>query len=93
MAFVRYPAHELGPQGVLVSAICAGAVKTRAASGPMHFDELLDETSAKAPLRRLVCPDEMGRAALFLASDFASAISGEGLHVDAGFYVEEMVFH
>jgi enoyl-[acyl-carrier protein] reductase I len=92
-ASVRYLAHELGRTRIRVNAISAGPVKTRAASGIEHFDELLAEAARRAPERRLVEPDEVGRAALFLASDYASAITGEVLHVDAGFHVEGMVFH
>lgn len=92
-ASVRYLAHELGPRGVRVNAISAGAVKTRAASGIEHFDELLGETMRKAPLRRTVDACEVGRTALLLASDYAAAITGEILHVDAGFHIEGMVFH
>jgi enoyl-[acyl-carrier protein] reductase I len=68
-ASVRYLAHELGPKGIRVNAISAGAVATRAASGIEHFDELLDETRRKAPLRRTVAACEVGRTALVLASD------------------------
>lgn len=92
-ASVRYLAHELGRKSVRVNAISAGAVATRAASGIEHFDELLNETVHKAPLRRTVEACEVGRAALMLASDYASAITGETLHVDAGFHIEGMVFH
>lgn len=90
---VRYLAHELGPKSIRVNAISAGAVATRAASGIKHFDELLNETVRKAPLRRTVEAREVGRTALMLASNYASAITGEILHVDAGFHVEGMVFH
>lgn len=92
-ASVRYLAHELGRRHIRVNAISAGAVETRAASGIEHFDELLDETVQKAPLRRTVEACEVGRAALLLASDHASAITGEIVHVDAGFHVSGMVFH
>jgi len=92
-ASVRYLAHELGPKGIRVNAISAGAVKTRAASGIAHFDELIRETEAKSPLRRTVTADEVGRAALLLASDHTIAITGEILHVDAGFHVDGMIFH
>lgn len=92
-ASVRYLAHELGRKSIRVNAISAGAVATRAASGIEHFDELLNETVHKAPLRRTVEACEVGRAALMLASDYASAITGETLHVDAGFHIEGMVFH
>lgn len=92
-ASVRYLAHELGPKGIRVNAISAGAVKTRAASGIEHFDELLNETTRKAPLRRTVDACEIGRSALLLASDYTTAITGEVLYVDAGFHIEGMVFH
>lgn len=92
-ASVRYLAHELGGSNIRVNAISAGAVKTRAASGIEHFDELLNETLHKAPLRRTVDACEVGRAALLLASDYTSGITGEVLHVDAGFHVSGMVFH
>ena len=92
-ASVRYLAHELGPKNIRVNAISAGAVKTRAASGIEHFDELLNETMRKAPLRRTIDACEVGRAALLLASDYTTAITGEVLHVDAGFHIEGMVFH
>ncbi len=90
---VRYLAHELGPRGIRVNAISAGAVATRAASGIVHFDELLDETRRRAPLRRTVDGCEVGRTSLLLVSDYASAITGEIVHVDAGFHIEGMVFH
>jgi len=92
-ASVRYLAHELGPRAIRVNAISAGAVKTRAASGIEHFDELLNETLRKAPLRRTVEACEVGKAALLLASDYTTAITGEVVHVDAGFHIEGMVFH
>ncbi len=90
---VRYLAHELGQKRIRVNAISAGAVQTRAASGIAHFDELINESMRDAPLRRLVESCEIGRAALMLASDHASAITGELLYVDAGFHIEGMVFH
>ena len=90
---VRYLSHELGGKAIRVNAISAGAVRTRAASGIEHFEELIEETVRKAPLRRIVESDEVGRAALLLASDYSSAITGEILHVDAGFHVDGMIFH
>lgn len=92
-ASVRYLAHELGGKAIRVNAISAGAVETRAASGIEHFDELLNETVRKAPLRRTVDSCEIGRVALVLASDHTSAITGEILYADAGFHIEGMVFH
>ncbi len=92
-ASVRYLAHELGRKDIRVNAISAGPVRTRAASGIEHFDELLDETAKKAPLRRTIDACEVGRTALLLVSDYTGAITGEVLHVDAGYHIEGMVFH
>lgn len=90
---VKYLAHELGPKNIRVNAISAGPVKTRAASGLLHFDELLDETARRAPLRRLVSADEVGRTALMLAAPISAGTTGETIHVDAGFHVSGMAFH
>lgn len=87
---VRYLAHELGTRNIRVNAISAGAIKTRAASGIAHFDEILNEAMHMAPLHRTVDSCEVGRTALLLASDFTTAITGEVLHVDAGFHIEGM---
>jgi enoyl-[acyl-carrier protein] reductase I len=92
-ASVRYLAHELGASRIRVNALSAGAVETRAASGIEHFDELLNEVARKAPLRRRVEACEVGRAAVMLVSDYASAVTGEVVHVDAGFHVAGMIFH
>jgi len=74
-------------------AIWAGAVRIQATSSIAHFDELLNETVRRAPLRRTVDACEVGRAALLLASDYTAAITGEVLYLDAGYHVEGMVFH
>jgi len=92
-ASVRYLAHELGCKSIRVNAISAGAVATRAASGIEHFDELLKETIHKSPLRQTVEACEVGRSVLMLTSDLSNAITGETIHVDAGYHVEGMVFH
>ncbi len=90
---MHYIAHELGPRGIRVNAISAGPVKTRASAGIVCFDKLINEVETKAPLRRTVDADEVGRAALFLLSDYASGITGEILHVDAGHHITSMVFN
>jgi enoyl-[acyl-carrier protein] reductase I len=92
-ASVRYLAHELGQKNIRVNAISAGPIRTRAASGIAHFDELLDEVARKAPQRRVVEAGEVGRVALLLASRYTTAITGEVVHVDAGYHIEGMVFH
>lgn len=90
---MRYTAPRTQGSNIRVNALSASAVQTRAASGIEHFDELLNESVRRAPLRRVVDAGEVGRAALMPASDYASGITGEVLHVDAGFHVSGMIFH
>lgn len=85
---VRYLAHELGPKGIRVNAISAGPVATRAASGLVGASDLLAASARVAPLRRNIETDDVGLAALLLASDYTAAITGETLHVDAGVHIE-----
>jgi len=86
-ASVRYLAAELGPRGVRVNAISAGPVRTLAASGIAGFRSLYGQFKAVAPLRRNVSIDDVGGAAVFLASDLSRSVTGEVLYVDAGFNV------
>lgn len=84
-AAVRYSAQSLGPQGVRVNAVSAGPIKTLAASGIKGFKKMLEHNQQVAALKRNVTADEVGNVAAFLASDLASAITGETLYVDCGF--------
>jgi enoyl-[acyl-carrier protein] reductase I len=83
----RYLAHELGPKGIRVHAISPGPLKTRAASGIGHFDELLAKAQAKAPMHSLVSIDDVGLATAYLATDAAKLITGETIHIDGGYHV------
>lgn len=84
-ASVRYLAHDLGGRGCRVNAISAGPVKTMAASGISGFSHVLRHIERYAPLRRNINIEDVGKAALFLASDLGSGVSGEVLFVDAGY--------
>ncbi|CAN5787240.1 enoyl-ACP reductase [soil metagenome] len=86
-ASVRYLAADLGPRGVRVNAISAGPVRTLAASGIAGFKGLYGRFRDIAPLRRNITLDDVGGAAVYLVSDLAGAITGEVLHVDAGFNI------
>jgi enoyl-[acyl-carrier protein] reductase I len=86
-ASVRYLAADLGPQNVRVNAISAGAIKTLSASGIAGFRKMLRYTEERAPLRRNVDQNEVGNAALWLCSDWGSGVTGEIIHVDAGYNV------
>lgn len=83
-ASVRYLAHDLGPQQIRVNAISAGPIRTLAASGIADFRALHRNFASIAPLRRHVTIDEVGKTALWLCSDWASAVTGETIYVDAG---------
>ena len=84
---VRYVATELGPKGIRVHAVSPGPLATRAASGIKDFDELMAKVSARAPARRLVTIEEVGAACVFLACDYAAAMTGETLYVDGGYHI------
>jgi enoyl-[acyl-carrier protein] reductase I len=85
-AAVRYMANSLGPRGIRVNAISAGPIKTLAAAGIKDFRKMLSSNAKVTPLKRNVTIEEVGNSAAFLCSDLASAITGEVLHVDAGFH-------
>ncbi|MFN2137197.1 MAG: enoyl-ACP reductase [Candidatus Promineifilaceae bacterium] len=86
-ATVRYLAADLGPQNVRVNAISAGAIKTLSASGIAGFRKMLRYTEERAPLRRNVDQDEVGNTAVWLSSDWSGGVTGEVVHVDAGYNV------
>ena len=84
-ATVRYLAADLGPEGIRVNAISAGPIRTLAASGVADFRKLYGSFAEVAPLRANVTIDDVGKSALYLASDLSSAVTGEVLYVDGGF--------
>ena len=84
---VRYLAYELGQKNIRVNAISAGPIKTLAARGVGALGEMMKSHADRAPLRRNVDQLEVGGAALFLASDLSSAVTGEILYVDCGYNI------
>ena len=89
---MRFLAADLGPKGIRVNAISAGAVKTLAAAGIGGFRKMLSYAQNASPLRRTVTTEEIGNTAAFLCSDLASGITGETTFVDAGVNIMGMVF-
>ena len=89
-ASVRYLAADLGPGGIRVNAISAGPIKTLAASGIGDFRYILRWNEYNAPLRRTVTIEEVGETASYLASDMSKGVTGEVMHVDAGYHVVGM---
>ncbi|KQO53542.1 MULTISPECIES: enoyl-ACP reductase FabI [unclassified Methylobacterium] len=89
-ASVRYLAADLGPSKIRVNAISAGPIKTLAASGIGDFRYILKWNEYNAPLRRTVTIEEVGETASYLISDMSRGMTGEILHVDAGYHVVGM---
>jgi enoyl-[acyl-carrier protein] reductase I len=89
-ASVRYLASELGSKNVRVNAISAGPLRTLAARSIAGFTTMETHMEQKAPLRRNIEATEVGQTALFLCSAMGSGISGEIVHVDAGYHIVGM---
>ncbi|HEX7347230.1 MAG TPA: enoyl-ACP reductase [Candidatus Limnocylindrales bacterium] len=86
-ASVRYLAADLGPDGIRVNAISAGPVRTLAASGIAGFKKMYGAFDEVAPLRSNISIEDVGRTAVYLASDLSSAVTGEVIYVDGGFNI------
>ena len=89
-ASVRYLAADLGEKNIRVNAISAGPIKTLAASGIGDFRYILRWNEYNAPLRRTVTTEEVGESAVYLLSNMSRGVTGEILHVDAGYHVVGM---
>jgi enoyl-[acyl-carrier protein] reductase I len=83
----RYLANDLGKKKIRVNAISAGPIKTLAAAGVPGFRMMIKYSEEMSPLRDRVTQEDVGNAALFLASDWGRMITGEVIHVDAGFNI------
>ncbi len=81
----RYLAFDLGGRKIRVNSISAGPLKTLSAMGVGGIDEMFAHTEQKAPLRRNVETDEVGKTAVYLLSDLSTGVTGETIYVDCGF--------
>ncbi len=89
-ATVRYLAYDLGPRGIRVNAISAGPIKTASSRQVAGLSTMFGKVAAAAPLKRNVTIDDVGNAAVFLASDLSSQVTADVLFVDAGYHVMGM---
>ena len=89
-ASVRYLAADLGSNNIRVNAISAGPIKTLAASGIGDFRYILRWNEYNSPLRRTVTIEEVGQSAVYLLSPMSLGVTGEILHVDAGYHIVGM---
>ena len=90
-ASVRYLAADLGEQKIRVNAISAGPIKTLAFAGINDGRYILKWNELNSPLKRNVTTEEVGNAGLYLLSDLGTAVTGEVMHVDAGYHVVGMI--
>lgn len=81
---VRYTACTMAKDNIKIHAISPGPVKTRAASGILDFNLLLNNAMGQSPMKRLVRQDEIGQLAAFLISDACSGMTGQVIFVDTG---------
>ncbi|MDI9313565.1 MAG: enoyl-ACP reductase FabI [Hydrotalea sp.] len=89
-ASVKYLAMDMGKRNIRVNAISAGPIKTLAASGIGDFRFMLKWNEINSPLKRNVTIDDVGNTGLYLLSDLSSGVSGEVVHVDAGYHITGM---
>ncbi len=81
----RYLAYDLGPEKIRVNAISAGPIRTLAAAGVAGFRDMYKQFADVSPMRENITIEDVGNAAVFLASDLSKRITGEVLYVDSGF--------
>jgi enoyl-[acyl-carrier protein] reductase I len=86
-ATTRYLAYDLGPQGVRVNAISAGPIRTLAAAGVGGFRSMYKHFADMSPMRENITIEDVGNAAVFLASDLSARTTGDVLYVDSGFNI------
>jgi NAD(P)-dependent dehydrogenase (short-subunit alcohol dehydrogenase family) len=79
----RQVAVDFGPRGIIVNAIAPGKILTRPVDEP-DSPEVLAYSHARTPFSRLGRPDDVAAAAVFLASDECTYVSGTNLMVDGG---------
>jgi NAD(P)-dependent dehydrogenase (short-subunit alcohol dehydrogenase family) len=84
LQLVRNLAAEFGPKGVRVNAIAPGLVRTDFARALWENPEILKRVTSVAALKRIGEPHELAGAAIFLASDASSFVTGQTLIVDGG---------
>lgn len=80
----RYLAWELGPEKIRVNTISGGYLRTLASSAVGGAEAITEHVEKNAPLRRNVEGGDVGKTAVYLASDLASGVTGETVYVDCG---------
>ncbi|QEA39122.1 3-oxoacyl-ACP reductase [Pistricoccus aurantiacus] len=83
LSLTRTLSQDLGPDNITVNMISGGLLRTTDASSATP-EEVFELIAANTPLRRVTTPEEFADAALFFASHWARAVTGQNLVVDGG---------
>lgn len=83
LSLTRTLAHDLGPDGITVNMVSGGLLRTTDASSATP-EQVFDAIASTTPLRRVTTPAEFADAALYFASPWARAVTGQNLVVDGG---------
>jgi enoyl-[acyl-carrier protein] reductase I len=86
-ACVRYLSVDLGAKNIRVNALSAGPARTLSSSAIRDFHTMAHEVEARSPLRRRTKPEEVGKMAAAVLSDFSSGVTGQTLYVDVGYNI------
>jgi enoyl-[acyl-carrier protein] reductase I len=86
-ACVRYLALDLGEKKIRVNALSAGPARTLSSSAISGYHTMAHEVEARAPLRRAMNPQDVGRMAAALLSDLSSGVTGQTVYVDVGYSI------
>ena len=81
----RYLAYELGEKKIRINTISGGPLRTLAAMAVGGINDMFEHQAKKSSLRRNITGEEVGNTAVYLLSDMSSGVTGETIHVDAGF--------
>jgi enoyl-[acyl-carrier protein] reductase III len=84
-ALVRYLGVELAPQGIRVNGVSGGLVETDALDHFPNREAMLEASRRRTPAGRMIEPDDIARAIVFLSSSEASMVVGQTLVVDGGY--------
>lgn len=86
-ASMKYLAAELGPDGIRVNAISPGPVRTLAAHGVSGFKSMYKKFPEVSPLRSMITIEDVGKSAVYLASDLSNLVTGEVIYIDGGYNI------
>ncbi|GAC1505920.1 MAG: enoyl-ACP reductase [Vulcanimicrobiaceae bacterium] len=89
-SIIRYLAFDLGDRGIRVNGISAGPIKTASSRQVAGFSQMLDKVSKASPLRTNITAEDVGKTAVYLASDLSRTITADIHFVDAGYHLMGM---